>query len=516
MIDPKITNWVKDSLNKGFSKESIADQLIRKGFSLEQINEAFKVVQPELSKKADSVASNKLRILTFAALIILVAGSLFFFTLSRGRIEFWKVSYNAGDNKSLESDLIEKKYSNEDILKIIRRDIVPTIVQVRCYDGVSDYATKGGTGFYYSNGKNYFVDTNAHVVLADDGKFYGCEIYFPFDNGEFYKSVYLSTKAWVYHNKESIVDGKTIKGIDYAVLNITDPYKVYGSEENSSNNSYPLPPTDKDFFKSINKTCIPDTIQLGDKVYVLGYPAVGKESLTITEGIVSGFLGDENQWIKISATINPGNSGGVAISSDNGCMFGIPTLISSDIGGGIGRLLSYSYIADFVDGLTGKELDIEPYEQLNKSFAMYENAQLGVKLFYPDDWAFDNATLGELIMFVSPVEHELDQQEALTLDVYDASSSDTTLEGFKNSYLEKLADPYLKSNLTLVEKTTLGKEPAYKFVFTRKLGTTDFQYTQYIAMHNSRFYLLMFSSRASESFKFDSLLDTIIGWFEFK
>lgn len=64
---------------------------------------------------------------------------------------------------------------------------------------------------------------------------------------------------------------------------------------------------------------------LGDPVVILGYPSVGSmESITATEGIISGYDGD---MYVTSAKIERGNSGGAAIDVKNNCFLGIPTLV---------------------------------------------------------------------------------------------------------------------------------------------------------------------------------------------
>ncbi len=63
---------------------------------------------------------------------------------------------------------------------------------------------------------------------------------------------------------------------------------------------------------------------LGDALFILGYPGVGaRESITVTEGIVSGF---DNGFIITSAKIERGNSGGAAVHVRDNCFLGIPTL----------------------------------------------------------------------------------------------------------------------------------------------------------------------------------------------
>jgi pSer/pThr/pTyr-binding forkhead associated (FHA) protein len=83
-----------------------------------------------------------------------------------------------------------------------------------------------------------------------------------------------------------------------------------------------------------------DLLRGGDEVVVIGFPAIGEDTLTITRGAVSGFLPDADNnlnrgWIKTDSEINPGNSGGTAINAA-GELVGIPTLINRL--GGTGKI----------------------------------------------------------------------------------------------------------------------------------------------------------------------------------
>lgn len=93
----------------------------------------------------------------------------------------------------------------------------------------------------------------------------------------------------------------------------------------------------------------------GDKLAVVGYPGLGGSSITFTEGVVAGFL-DENQdgvyeWIKTDTEINQGNSGGLTINSE-GDFVGVPTmfLFNTDGGGKLSLVRPGSIALDFYDG----------------------------------------------------------------------------------------------------------------------------------------------------------------------
>jgi hypothetical protein len=75
-----------------------------------------------------------------------------------------------------------------------------------------------------------------------------------------------------------------------------------------------------------------DAVEIGDNVRILGYPGIGGETITFTQGTVSGFTAqrdvDERAWIKTDATISGGNSGGLAANAA-GEIIGIPTIAGS-------------------------------------------------------------------------------------------------------------------------------------------------------------------------------------------
>lgn len=64
---------------------------------------------------------------------------------------------------------------------------------------------------------------------------------------------------------------------------------------------------------------------IGDHVLILGYPGIGsKESVTATEGIISGFDTDN---YTTSAKIEKGNSGGAVVDTKRNCFLGLPALV---------------------------------------------------------------------------------------------------------------------------------------------------------------------------------------------
>ena len=100
-----------------------------------------------------------------------------------------------------------------------------------------------------------------------------------------------------------------------------------------------------------------DAMMIGDEMSMLGYPGLGGATVTFTQGVVSGFLDDDNnsiyEWIKTDTEVNPGNSGGLAINAA-GEFIGVPTIAISgiDVTGKLSLIRSGNVALDFFNGGT--------------------------------------------------------------------------------------------------------------------------------------------------------------------
>jgi pSer/pThr/pTyr-binding forkhead associated (FHA) protein/V8-like Glu-specific endopeptidase len=86
-----------------------------------------------------------------------------------------------------------------------------------------------------------------------------------------------------------------------------------------------------------------DELKIGDPITVIGFPALGGMTPTLTRGTVSGFISDphiqqDRGWIKTDTEVNHGNSGGMAINV-KGELIGVPTqaLMENDTEG-VGKI----------------------------------------------------------------------------------------------------------------------------------------------------------------------------------
>ncbi|MCR4261089.1 MAG: serine protease [Candidatus Colwellbacteria bacterium] len=244
---------------------------------------------------------------------------------------------------SLKEEELKKSKENEELLQealddmqssevgsstVSAGDIInqyaPSVVRLVCVENTDTGDLQQGSGVLFEgdalgDGGLYYVQTNLHVIETSKDDFSQCVIavYPDPDNSESYIT-YKSSGHILFR-----------EGVDLAYLK---PLEVKDGKRAgllSSLSIYAL----KD---SAVTTC--NAISIGDHISVLGYPGIGGESLTVTDGIVSGFeFRSGERYIKTSAKIDQGNSGGIAIM-DSGCIVGIPTYVKTQIES-LGRIL---------------------------------------------------------------------------------------------------------------------------------------------------------------------------------
>jgi S1-C subfamily serine protease len=91
--------------------------------------------------------------------------------------------------------------------------------------------------------------------------------------------------------------------------------------------------------------------RLGETVFIGGYPGIGADTLTFTQGVVSGQVGTD--LIKTSALIDSGTSGGAAFDQ-RGRYIGVATAaVKGDIGGSLGYLISAAVVDRFLEDYYG-------------------------------------------------------------------------------------------------------------------------------------------------------------------
>jgi hypothetical protein len=227
----------------------------------------------------------------------------------------------------------------------------------------------------------------------------------------------------------------------------------------------------------VEKICrkkIGTQLNIGEPVYVLGYPGVGGDSLTLTQGVVSGFTGDYEQYIKISANTNFGNSGGVAIDGQ-GCYLGIPSQLSTNGTGTLGLVLAGQFKNDFINGTTGEYTYTPPAsttdetEYLNQTFEFPD-----FSIRYPDQWTLSTSSPDETgvwdATFSAPIENAVaDMSAATTVYVHPGmSSADYTAALTQSDARARTVDPSAH-----IRNITLGNGlNTHQLIYTDSTGDT--------------------------------------------
>lgn len=214
-------------------------------------------------------------------------------------------------------------------------NVASSVVNIYC-EGEDDEEATGGSGTIFS--EDGLVLTNAHIIpeSAKDDLYIDdtlCLVILPDPATGAPNEIYYAYP---------ILDENLSYEYDIAFLQIHDVF--YDTEESKSYGEYPKKfPAYAD-----KKQCGADSVKLGEPVKVYGYPAIsGGYALTITDGVVSSLLVDEGLIIT-SAKISYGNSGGLAVDQ-NGCMIGIPSMVTGDENESLGVIISNDLINEFID-----------------------------------------------------------------------------------------------------------------------------------------------------------------------
>ena len=235
----------------------------------------------------------------------------------------------AKENEELLQEALDAAENSEVVLKTtptgnIINQYAPSVVRVVCVENTETGDLQQGSGVLFEgdalgDGSSYYIQTNLHVIETNKEDFSQCVIavYPDPDNSEDYIT-YKSSGHILFRD-----------GVDLAYLK---PLEIEDGKRAGLISSLSL--------YAIKDSAVPacNSISIGDHISVLGYPGIGGDSLTVTDGIISGFeFRSGERYIKTSAKIDQGNSGGIAIM-DSGCIVGIPTYVKTQIES-LGRIL---------------------------------------------------------------------------------------------------------------------------------------------------------------------------------
>jgi len=206
-----------------------------------------------------------------------------------------------------------KQFLISDIKDEVLRRNLSSVVFVNCYDEYFDWWTEGSGVFINSEG--YFL-TNYHVIEGTDY----CDVGIPIDLSRPPDREYYAGP--VAYNEI----------LDIALLKIAGAYTTQMPQQ----------------FPSVYGIGISDALSINENITLVGYPVFGGYTLTLTDGIVSGRVGDD--LIKVSAKIDAGNSGG-ALFNQRGELVGIATFGVYGEFEGLGYVVGIDSIIEWLETL---------------------------------------------------------------------------------------------------------------------------------------------------------------------
>lgn len=206
-------------------------------------------------------------------------------------------------------------------------NIAPAVVKVVCSrDARSDRLQSGSGTLFRAHGSDapyapYFVQTNLHVVTTTDGSTANCVIALYPDSSSSSSLFFFRSSSYRFYDTDT--------DLAYIKPEPVDDHPQSGSADIL--NTYAL--SDR-----LGRLC--GSVEIGNRVSVLGFPGIGGSTLTVTDGIISGFETFGGiRYLKTSAKIDQGNSGGLVVKENDGCILGVPTFAQSGSIESIGRIL---------------------------------------------------------------------------------------------------------------------------------------------------------------------------------
>lgn len=254
-----------------------------------------------------------------------------------------------------------------------------------------------------------------------------------------------------------------------------------------------------------------DSGMINDPVVAIGYPSIGGDTVTITQGIISGKLDKYNKkWIKTDAVVSFGSSGGAAINSA-GEVIGITTEVYSDVSGGLGYLLNSASIGDWVgkyqtaapqnSSLLNRLAELTNQQKILKTSNKFINNYPNFSIDKPAGWTFFHSNENSL----SIVNREDEDSGSVTITIIKAPFF-LDKASVKNALLRYFNEQGVSSVLKISKEadSKLGGVPG-KLV---TLSVSQYLFNAYLIPHKEFLILLEYNYGDNDNDK--ALVDGII------
>lgn len=259
-------------------------------------------------------------------------------------------------------------------LDLLNNDNLP-VVQIHAYD----FDEYNRTLSYLGSGSGSIISDQNHILT----NFHVISDYWytdPVDVFEICATVKVSEESFCNYTA-SLVDFDADNDIAILKMDNTDIYNK------------PLP----DSFKKIAMNF--EQVPVGQEIYILGYPGIGGDTMTFTNGRTSGYTtNSDGLWVKTDTKIDSGNSGG-AVVDNNLNLIGVPTFTITDT-----ETIAYFKPLSDVQEQIEKALKKKPQNNVPAKTELrrvmkinleahtadtYENEYPNYSIELEDDWHFD-------------------------------------------------------------------------------------------------------------------------------
>lgn len=200
---------------------------------------------------------------------------------------------------------------------------------------------------------------------------------------------------------------------------------------------------------------------LNDALTLYSYPATGGETLTVTQGNVSGFVEEDGiEYIKTNAYVDYGSSGGTAVNV-TGQWVGIPTFKFSDLG----YLLTIQETEPWIDAHKNDTVKVNQAAKtaLEHRIQFFKNVKT-TKIFQPENYPrykvdFSKAPTWELEELIGEVAILWNNEQSMNFTIqtqeYPFSLSDEYVQGLVDEYVGQLGE-------SIVYETKVAGQKAWK------------------------------------------------------
>jgi len=160
--------------------------------------------------------------------------------------------------------------------------------------------------------------------------------------------------------------------------------------------------------------------------------------------------------------------------------------------------------------------DIGETPTLPENFTLYKNLVYGLQIGYPVNWEMQEDFLGSIVMFLSPLENDLDIfQENVNIITEDLPDGNITVDEYVDVSLAQIEALVLDFNLLESKSLTLNGNPAYKIVYTGSGdGGEQIEWLQVLTIKDTTAYVITFTAEVGAYSNYESVIDEMINTFE--